>query len=444
MIRFLLQAGYNVAFFVAFIITWPYFSYRLWKRGHWWRGLEQRLGIYRKAVRQQLRNGSDIWIHAVSVGEVMLARVLIEKLREQNPNLTVVLSTTTATGYRVAERLADDKTVIVFNPIDFLWSVRSAFETFKPRRLIMIEAEIWANYIWCAKRRGIRIYLVNARLSSKSEERFRKFRWVTRPVMQEVDLIFAQCEEDVARLTRAGFASEAIFNVGSMKYDVANIPGSAPAEIDAWWSLLGWSQSTPILLAASTHPGEEVIISRIYTELRSQYPSLRLVIVPRHAERGTEVLGQCRDLGVKAVLRTELSSPLSNGSTPEALILNSTGELKSIYPKATLIFVGKSICGHGGQNFIEAAKLGAPIIVGPYMENFPQQTAEFVHRNALIQVENETQLAAQINELLGSEIKRRELGQRAFQTFHDNLGAGQKTAHMILDAIDADKTAKQN
>lgn len=443
MIRFLLQVGYNVAFFAAFTLSWPYWAYRLWKRGHWWSDFEQRLGIYRKDIKQRLPNGCDIWIHAVSVGEVMLASVLIQRLREQNPGLTIVLSTTTITGQRVARKLADERTIVVFNPADFLWSVRHAFETFRPRRLIMIEAEIWPNYIWCAKRRGVRIYLVNARLSKRSEERFRLLRWLTRPVMQEVDLVFAQNEEDVARLTRAGFSSEAIFNVGSMKYDVADMPGAAPAEIDAWWSLLGWKEDAPILLGGSTHSGEEEILAKIYLELRAEWPALRLVLAPRHAERGKAIFDKCLDLGLKTALRGELSKPLSNGSTPEVVVVNSTGELKSLYPKATLVFVGKSIRGSGGQNFIEAARLGAPILVGPNMQNFPQQTQEFVRRGGLVQVNDEFELAQKIRELLGSEAQRAELSARALQTFRDNLGAGRTTAKVILASIQQDSAKKK-
>lgn len=443
MIRFLLQVAYNLAFCAAVLLTWPYWAYRLWKRGHWWRDFEQRLGIYRKGIKERLPNGCDIWIHAVSVGEVMLASVLIQRLREQNPALTIVLSTTTVTGQRIARKLEDERTIVVFNPADFLWSVRHAFETFRPRRLVMVEAEIWPNYIWCAKRRGVRIYLVNARLSKRSEERFRRLRWITRPVMQEVDLVFAQNDEDVARLTRAGFASEAIFNVGSMKYDVADLPGAAPAEIDAWWSLLGWDKDAPILLGGSTHSGEEELLAKIYLELRQQWPSLRLVLAPRHAERGVAIYEKCLDLGLKTALRGELDKPLTNGSTPEAVVVNSTGELKSLYPKATLVFVGKSIRGSGGQNFIEAARLGAPILVGPNMQNFSQQTHEFVRRGGLVQVNDEVELAQKIRELLGSESLRAELSARARQTFRDNLGAGRTTAKVILSSIRQDSAKKK-
>lgn len=442
MIRFLLQVGYNVAFFAAVLISWPYFAYRLWKRGHWWRDFEQRVGIYRKGIKKRLPKGCDIWIHAVSVGEVMLARVLILKLREQNPDLTIVLSTTTVTGQRVARKLEDDKTIIVFNPADFLWSVRSAFETFRPRRLIMVEAEIWPNYIWCAKRRGVRIYLINARLSKRSEDRFRRLRWLTRPVMQEVDLIFAQNNEDVARLTRAGFASEAIFNVGSMKYDVADMPNAAPKDIDAWWSLLGWPANTPILLGGSTHNGEEELLANIYRDLREQWPALKLVIAPRHAERGHAIYDKVSSLGLKTALRSELSTPLSNGNSPEAVVVNSTGELMALYPKATLVFVGKSISGQGGQNFIEAARLGAPIIVGPNMQNFAQQTQEFVRRGGLVQVNDEFEFAQKVRELLGSESLRSELGAKARAIFHDNLGAGATTAKVILASIKEDSRKK--
>jgi 3-deoxy-D-manno-octulosonic-acid transferase len=366
---------------------------------------------------------------------VMLANVLITELRKLKPDLRIVLSATTATGQKVARKLEDDRLTVVYNPIDFLWSVRQAFEVFQPKRLILVEAEIWPNYIWCAKRRQIPVYLVNARLSQRTERRFRKFRFFCKPVLQEVDLVFAQNETDVARLTRAGFASEAIFNLGSLKYDVANMPESNRSEVEAWWSRCGWGKNNIILIGGSTHPGEEEILAGIFHELHLQSPELRLVLAPRHAERGNQVKHVCENLGLRTVLRTDLTEKLHNGDSPQALVLNTTGELKAIYPKADLAFVGKSLCGHGGQNFIEATKLGTPTIVGPNMQNFLNQTEEFVKQGGLAQVSDEFELSQKIRELLRSTELRQQLGEKGLKTFQKNLGAAKKTAEVIVDAL---------
>src|SRR5476651_1002406 len=383
LIKFTLQVLYNVGFITFFFITGPFFLWRLWRRGKLLPQFGQRFGLYSKEVRERLAPGADLWIHAVSVGEVKLARVLIQRLREMRPDLRIVVSTTTGTGFTLAKtRLEDDKTSVIYNPIDFLWSVVYAFKLIRPKRLILIESEIWPNYLWCAKRRHIPVYLVNTRLSDRTEERYRRLRRLVRPLLQEIDLVFAQDSTDVARLAQAGFAPESIFNLGSLKYDVAALDTSTEKDISAWWSRTGWNGEQTILLGGSTHPGEEEVLVRIYRELREEWPKLRLVLAPRHAERGAAIRDMCDRMGLRAVTRTQLAAanaPLMNGSSPDVLIVNSTGELSSLYKRATLAFVGKSLRGQGGQNFIEAAAAGVPIVVGPNMQNFKVITREFIN-----------------------------------------------------------------
>jgi len=445
---FLIQVAYNVAFSTFFIVTGPFFLYRLWRRGKILPQFEQRFGFYSAKVRARLP--SDLWIHAVSVGEVNIALVLIRRLRELRPNLRVVVSTTTATGFNVAQKqLADELTTVIYNPIDFLWSVASAFNAIRPRRFILIESEIWPNYLWCARRRKIPVYLVNARLSVRSEERYRSMRWLVGPLLQQIALIFAQDSVDVARLTQAGFGPETIFNLGSLKYDVAAIDSSDEKDISVWWNRAGWSDDAIVLLGGSTHPGEEDVLARIYVNLREKFPRLRLLLTPRHAERGAAVREMCEGLGLRAVLRSDLAAatePLANGSTPDAVVVNSTGELRALYKRASLTFVGKSLRGHGGQNFLEAAIAGLPIVVGPNMQNFTVITREFLQQQAIVQVSDEFELATAVRGLLESESARRELGNRTRATFQAKLDAKNtlRTAGVIVQSLDAEKKVAAN
>jgi 3-deoxy-D-manno-octulosonic-acid transferase len=438
-IKFALQVLYNVGFMTFFFITGPFFLWRLWRRGKLLKQFGQRFGFYSKEVRTQLTSGTDIWIHAVSVGEVKIARVLIGHLREAQPGLRVVVSTTTGTGFTLAtERLADDKTFVIYNPIDFLWSVVYAYNLIQPRLLVLIESEIWPNYLWCAKRRNIPVYLVNTRLSDKSEERYRQLRWLVRPVLQDIDLVFAQDDTDVSRLAQAGFAPETIFNLGSLKYDVAAVETSADKDISEWWNRMGWNGDQKILLGGSTHPGEEEVLVRIFCELREEWPKLRLVLAPRHAERGASIRDMCDRMGLRAMTRTQLAAataPMANGSTPDVLVVNSTGELSSLYKRVTLAFVGKSLRGNGGQNFIEAAPNGTPIVIGPNMQNFKIITREFINRRAIVQVTDEFELANCLHALFASDKTRRELGDRARETFQANLGAAKRTADVIIRSL---------
>jgi 3-deoxy-D-manno-octulosonic-acid transferase len=447
--KFIVQVVYNVGFMTFFLITGLFFLFRLWRRGKLLPQFGQRFGFYSKEVREKLAPGADIWIHAVSVGEVKIARVVLLRLREMKPDVRVVISTTTGTGYALAnKRLANDKTVVIYNPIDFLWSVVHAFKLIRPRLLILVESEIWPNYLWCAKRRHIPIYLVNTRLSDKSEERYRKLRRIVRPLLSDIDLVFAQDPTEVSRLTQAGFAPEAVFNLGSIKYDVAEMESidardaTKERDINEWWDKTGWNGGHKILLGGSTHPGEEEVLARIYSQLRETDPMLRLVLAPRHAERGSAIRDMCDRMGLRAVTRSQLAtstSPLSNGSSPEVLVVNSTGELGALYQRATLAFVGKSLRGHGGQNFIEAAPVGTPIVIGPNMQNFKVITREFLSRQAVVQITDEFELATCLRALFASDQVRQDLGNSAKATFQANLGAAQRTAKVIADALDNQK-----
>jgi 3-deoxy-D-manno-octulosonic-acid transferase len=440
LLKFLLQVFYNVGFVTFFFITGAFFLWRLWRRGKLLPQFGQRFGFYARDVRERLKPGADLWIHAVSVGEVNIALVLIRRMRELQPALRVVVSTTTATGFaRAKAQLEDAQTFIIYNPIDFLWSVVGAYNLIRPRRLILIESEIWPNYLWCARRRDIPVYLVNARLSHRTEERYRRMRRLVRPLLQEIALVFAQDPIDVARLNQAGFAPESIFNLGSLKYDVAALGISDETDISAWWDRTAWRADQPILLGGSTHPGEEEVLARIYLDLREKWPNLRLVLAPRHAERGASIRDLCDRMGLKTVTRAQLATatePMSNGNSPDVVVVNSTGELRSLYKRATLAFVGKSLRGQGGQNFIEAAPMGTPIVVGANMQNFEVITREFLNRQAIIQVTDEFELARTLETLFASPQIRKELGARARETFEANLHAAQRTAQVILRSLE--------
>lgn len=435
---FIRQVGYNVLFFFGFILTGPYYAWRLWRRGKLWHMSGQRLGFYPQKMKDRIGSGVDLWIHAVSVGEAMMAVVLIKELRSQQPQLKVLLSTTTSTGRKVAETVKDDLTIVLYNPTDFLWSVSRAFDLIRPKLLILIEAEIWPNYIWCAKRRGIPVYLVNARLSKRTESRYRKFAFFCKPVLQLVDLVFAQDEKDISRLEGAGFSPESIFLSGSLKYDVAE-DSHSESPIDSWWSFLGWTPKDLVLLAGSTHSGEEAVLGRIYHRLKKEFPQLKLLIAPRHAERGGAVQNEVIAMGLKSVLRGDLIKPLFNGSVPDVCILNSTGELKSVYGKGTVVFVGKSLLSKGGQNFIEAARAGVPIIVGPHMQNFENLTQHFREEGGILQVQNEAELESEIRKLLQESSTRISLGEKGRQLYQENLGASKRTARTIQQSLQAKK-----
>ena len=427
----LLKIGYNLLFTAGFALTWPYFTYLIWRRQPFWERLGERLGHYPKEVKEWLkRPDRPVWIHAVSVGEVLLARVLVRELRRHRPNLRVFLTVGTPTGRRVAEPLLDDKTCLVYVPTDFYYSMMRAFRRVNPRALILVENEIWPNMLWRAKKMGIPVCLVNSRLSRRNRRLFRLARTFVRPVLQTFDWIGVQSEEDLGRFAIAGFPEERLHLMGSMKYDVADLASDNPGKGREIRRMAGWEQGQVVVLGGSTHPGEERILAELLKELKPRHPGVRLMLVPRHVERKSEILQELSATGLKVGLRSRLEQ--ETGTDPDILLVDSTGELRDLYPTCELVFIGKTLTGKGGQNFLEAARHGRAIVAGPHMENFQSLRREFLADEAIVISENARDLGLQLDRLLASSRDREELGRRAQTCFREHLGAGARHVEALL------------
>jgi len=427
----LLKIGYNLLFTAGFALTWPYFTYLIWRRQPFWERLGERLGHYSEAVKEWLRRPErPVWIHAVSVGEVLLARVLVRELRRHRPGLRVFLTTGTPTGRRVAEPLLDDKTCVVYVPTDFYYSMMRAFRRVRPTALILVENEIWPNMLWRAKKMGIPICLVNSRLSRRNRRLFRAARTFVRPVVQLFDWVGVQSEEDLGRFAIAGFPEDRLHLMGSMKYDVAELASDSPGKGREIRKLAGWDKGQVVLLGGSTHPGEEKVLAELTKELRVRHPKLRLMLVPRHVERKGEILAQLAETGLRVGLRSRLD--VNPGEDPDVLLVDTTGELRDLYPSCELVFIGKTLTGTGGQNFLEAARHGRAIVAGPHMENFQALRREFLADHAMVVSADADSLGAELDRLLASEAERQKLGQRALACFREHLGAGARHAEQIL------------
>ena len=427
----LLKIGYNLLFTAGFALTWPYFTYLIWRRQPFWERLGERLGHYPSEVKDWLKRPErPVWIHAVSVGEVLLARVLVRELRRHRPNLRVFLTVGTPTGRRVAAPLLDDKTCLVYVPTDFYYSMMRAFRRVNPRALILVENEIWPNMLWRAKKMGIPVCLVNSRLSRRNRRLFRAARTFVRPVLQAFDWIGVQSEEDLGRFAIAGFPENRLHLMGSMKYDVADLASDNPGKGREIRKLAGWDQGQVVLLGGSTHPGEEQALADLVRELITKHPKLRLMLVPRHVERKGEILQQLSSSGLKVGLRSRLDE--ESGSDPDILLVDSTGELRDLYPACELVFIGKTLTGKGGQNFLEAARHGRAIVAGPHMDNFQSLRREFLADKAIVVSGDSQELGSQLDRLLASPKEREELGRRALACFREHLGAGARHVEALL------------
>lgn len=418
---------YNLAFPFVLVALLPSFLIRMLKRGKYRHKFGQRFGIYSERVKTKLSAGGWTWVHAVSVGEVLIALKFIHEMKARDPELRVVFSTTTSTGFALASKETSEWLEPIYNPVDFLWTARRAMRLIRPRRFIMVEAEIWPNLTAEAKAQGASLALINARLSRRSEARYRMVRPLVSVVFNQLDLLCVQEPADAERWKNLGVHPGKILCTGSIKFDDA---GAIRSKRDFWPDLekLGVMRETPILLAGSTHAGEEKIIGEIVLRLREEFPNLFYLIIPRHAERWREIRQDLTQLGFRVAVRA------GDGTLPEktdALLANTTGELRDWYDCATVVFVGKSLTSHGGQNPVEAVAAGKAVVLGPNMENFATITAQLVRDEGVIQVPDAAAMEEAFRNLLADASLGCALAARGQRCLDVHRGATVRTCEAI-------------
>jgi 3-deoxy-D-manno-octulosonic-acid transferase len=410
---------------------------RMRRRGNWQAGFAERFGKFNVILKQSITNRQVLWLHAVSVGEVNLCTQLIRALEPRMPNLKMVVSTTTTTGMGELKKKLPSHVGKIYYPLDLRKYVSRALSALYPEAIILVEAEIWPNFIWRAADMGIPIFLVNARLSEKSYRRYKRFGFIFRPLFASFAGVGVQNEADAQRLIDLGCRPEVVRSVGNLKFDAAELGTHTNLNVAHMLEQVGVQKNTRILLAASTHDGEEAVLGEIFLRLRKQFPDLFLVLVPRHAERGRDVGRDLKNKGVKFIYRSDVGSrtQLKPGEV-NCLVVNSTGELRLFYDHATVVFVGKSLTAQGGQTPIEPAAVGKPVVFGPNMQNFADVVREFLAKGGAVQVQNAAELEKKLAELLSDENRRAELGQKAVKVVRDNLGAIDRTVDMIIKRLD--------
>ena len=427
---------YNILFTICFVLSSPYYFMRLWRRGNWRPGFRERFGHYNAGLKQALTNRHVMWIHAVSVGEVNLCTQLIRALEPRVPNIKIVVSTTTTTGMGELRRHLPTHISKIYYPVDRRKSVSRAFAVINPKAIVLIEAEIWPNFIWRAQKLGVPLFLANARLSDRSYRGYKRLGFLFRPLFASFAGVGAQNETDAARLREVGCRPEVIRIVGNLKFDAAKLNERHTLDVPALLRQLGVPDDAPILLGGSTHDGEEVILAEVAQRLRPRFPKLFLVLVPRHFERAGEVGRQLRERGVKFVCRNEIfANTQFRAGEVDCLLVNTTGELRFFYRNATVVFIGKSLTAIGGQNPIEPGALGKAMVFGPNMQNFADITHHFLKKSAALQVNSPEELEKTIAELLADQARRAELGRNALEVVAENLGAIDRTVEMILEQL---------
>ncbi len=400
-------------------------------------GFINRFGRYDSKLRQAITNRHVLWMHAVSVGEVNVCTQLIAALEIRMPNLKIVVSTTTSTGMGELQKKLPTHVSKIYYPIDTRRWVTRALAAIRPEAIVLIEAEIWPNFLWRAQDMQMPVFLVNARLSDSSYRGYKRFGFLFRKLFASFIAVGVQDEQDAEKLKTLGCRQEALHLVGSLKFDAAPLDEKRRVNVSALLAQLGVKKNARILVGGSTHKGEDTILAEQFLRLRARFPDLFLILVPRHFERSREVGRELRKLGVEFVYRTEIGADVQyREGEIDCLLVNTTGELKHFYECASVIFVGKSLTAEGGQNPIEPGALGKSMVFGPNMQNFAEVVRRFLVRDGAMQAQDASELEKIIGELLEDEPRRQQLGRNAQAIVRENQGAIERTAEMIVKHLD--------
>ncbi len=407
---------YSFILALGFALALPWFLWKGRATGKYFRTFRERMG--RLPVYLNLDGERSIWVHAVSVGEVLAVRPLIPALKERFPRHRVYVSTTTMTGNAVAQKSVRGMDGLFYAPFDWPGPVRKALATVNPALLLLVETEIWPNLIHEAHARGTRVALVNGRISPRSFARYRLVRrWLTR-VLSEVDLFLMQGEPHAERIRAMGAPPERVHVTGNMKFDAVET-GRAPFRLAR--IITTGLRRRPLWVAGSTVTGEDELVLRAFHKVRERVPEAALIIAPRHPERFPELPALVEAAGFRCRRRSELErGPWAPG---DVVLLDTLGELAQVYLFATVVFVGGSLVPSGGHNILEPAGAGKAVIVGPHMENFREIAEQFRAADALVQVSGAEALGQAVTELLTDEPRRRALGARARSLVDGNRGA---------------------
>ncbi len=426
---------YDLFFIIFSVLYFPYFLIK----GKWRDFSLQRLGIYSADVLSKLKDRNPIWIHAVSVGEVMATAPLYEEIKKDYPSESIVVSTVTLTGNRIATDRFGSGSIVIYLPLDLSLIVKRVVKLINPKAILIAETEIWPNLINSLKCYGAKVILFNGRISKSSFKGYRLITPILRRILDKFDILLMQTKRDAEKIISLGAPEDRVRITGNLKYDAAFSKGQGhnlnPVEPRSRFNL---SEEAQLLIAGSTHPGEEEIILRCYKALINEYPQLRLLIAPRHIERAKDLVKLAKGQGFNSFLISQLKDVGKTCLTvsqrirqDEILILDVMGKLFEAYSRGDIIFVGGSLVKKGGQNPLEAAYHSKAIIFGPHTYNFEDITEALLSNRAAILVKDETELKNSIRGLLNNPAELKAIGERARRTVYSNIGVAKSDLRII-------------
>ncbi len=414
---------YELCVLIGFVC---YLPSALWRRRLPHEGWSMRLGRYPRELVASLQGKRTLWVHAVSVGEVLSARPLLTVLTQTYPDAPLVLSTITPGGFEVGSTQVERLGACIYFPLDLRSCVHRAFAAFHPRILLLMESELWPMTVHLAHRAGIPIVVVNGRISPRT---FRRAQWVQpffTKMLHRVDLFLMQSQEDADRLLALGAPAARVHVAGNLKWDASLTTRPTPQAIQESAARFGLHQEETVIVAGSTHRGEEAVLLRAFRAIRTASPQVRLMLAPRHLERVAEV---------ETLIRQEGWMVARASSTPTAGwdvgLIDVFGQLPQYYGLASVVYIGGSLIPHGGQNPLEAASLGKPMVFGPSMHNFASITHQLFAHHAARQVNSADELTQTLQELLAHPREAQAMGARAQALTEQFQGATQRTLNAL-------------
>ncbi len=419
---------YSALLAAGLLVSLPYWMFGPRRHGKYREGLGERLGSVPSRLRPQPEPA--IWIHAVSVGEVLAVGELVNQLRRRFPKYRIFISTTTSTGQSLAKKNFGEDSVFYF-PLDFGFAIRPYVSRLRPELIVLAETEFWPNFLCVAHASGARVAVVNARISDRSWPGYRRFRRVLHVVLRNVDLFLAQTSEDASRLRDIGAPAGRVQVSGNLKFDVPT--PAAPAIVASLRSAFHQAGAGPIVVCGSTMGGEETLLLQAFQKVLASYPAAVMILAPRHPERFGQVADLLKQAGVRFWLRSEWAGAAIAGGV---VLIDTIGELASLYALADVAFVGGSLVPRGGHNIIEPAQHGAPIIVGRHTENFRDIVSLFRDQDAVREA-GPAEFPQALMNLLSDEAGRVALGQRGAETLRSQMGATERTLLALAKLLDA-------